>query len=140
MFWSKNKKLNFYVVMINEDNTKDEPSFASIVNSRQEVYEYISRRVFLENQEHYKLWCETSHLPYEDEKTWLRYSAVRSELYKKFVINRISYTKKDLAVILRIFNGCIPVGASYEHDLEVSRFLKRFPKEYIEDLQDMLQK
>ena len=70
------------------------------------------------NFDHFKSWCELRELDFKEPLSW--------ELYKNFVrmdlsgyrIRKFKFDKKELASILRMNYGCVPLGCSYESEME----------------------
>lgn len=121
------KKLAFYIV---SQAIKDKDILCSIVCSKDEAREYILNKTILANFEHYSRWCELKELNPKSFETKAKYIQVvqpESETYK---VKKILFTQSGLASILRMFNGCIPVGAKYETGEEIL-YIEEMYKNYL---------
>ena len=111
----------------------DSIGFLTITNSRKEALEFIDRYLLLNCKEHFVSWhnihkANPIKAAYEvflrddAKESWDEYKQeVASEW--SFLIHKIKYRKKDVAMFLRMLNGCMPMGCSYEGVAEQQEFL-----------------
>jgi hypothetical protein len=146
MFKKKQATIDLFVVI---DNYKDtgskvdisELKFLTITEKKEQCEEYINRRLFLENKEHFKGWCGLRELDYEDSKSWELYVKSTGNIsFDKFIISRVTYKIKDVAAIFRMFNGCVPIGTEYEDTIEFLQFMQSLPQEDIDRMEQALKK
>lgn len=140
--FNKEKAIDLYVVTPNMGNKKEfdlsNVVFYTITSKKKDCEEYINRRVFIENREHYVSWCGIRGLNYKDDKSWEQYITTSDININKYVISKINYKIKDVATIFRLFNHCVPVGASYEEEYEVIQLLQSIPKKSLDKIEKEL--
>ena len=125
------KKIKVYAVCKN-CGTRDESlkNIYTILEKKKQALEYTLEytlcRLHIEYQSHFDAWCELHNEDSSLVDTFKRYmeKVHNNEPYNDFVIISLLYDKKSLCSLLRILSGCIPVGASYELDEEVTKFLE----------------
>ena len=132
------KSFDFYIVS-NSDIKSDELTFAfnvcTIVTSKEQAQDFIISRSILKHIDHYRQWAELKNKNMQDPQTKKEYarkvlpSLVTDE--DKYTIRKIKYKIEGLAAVLRMFNGCTPVGASYEIPAEIMYFGDLY-KQYLE--------
>ena len=91
-----------------------------------DAYEYLNKLIQVEHFEHFKKWAELKNLDINTSSTWDLYSAqcIPEEEWDKFIISKISYTNKSISAMLRMFAKCVPLGCSYENNLELTKYLE----------------
>ena len=57
--------------------------------------------------------------------TWTEYMNLFPEELKKYLIVEVGYNTSSIATIFRMFNGCVPIGTSYEDPAESILFLNK---------------
>ena len=116
------KKVYLYLVYKNEDDN----SLVTVLEKEYQIDEFIHRNILIHNYKHFKAWCDLRKMDYtkiESENAYINNflnTATEEDLKKyTYVIKKAYYTKTALASILRMFNGCFPLGCSYETEVEV---------------------
>ena len=117
------KKVYLYLVYKNEDDS----SLVTVLEKEYQIDEFIHRNILVHNYKHFKAWCDLRQLDYtklESENAYVNNfldTATEEDLKKyTYIIKKVYYTKTALASILRMFNGCFPLGCSYETEVEVA--------------------
>lgn len=116
-FLKKKKKVFVYLVYRNEQ----EDSLVTILSQQDQINEFIDRMVIIDHWKHYVAWCKLRELNY---KTKTSESAYIDNFYKiatqedikhyTYIVKKVAYNTDAIASILRMFNGCVPIGCSYE--------------------------
>jgi hypothetical protein len=144
MFNKKPKTIEMFVVTNNtplEGNDIDLSSlkFFTITDKKEHCEEYINRRLFLEHKEHFVRWCELRELNYQETSSWELYIKSTGNIpFDKYIISKIKYKLEDVATIFRMFNGCVPIGTTYEDKIEVIQFMQNLPQESIDRIEQSL--
>ena len=102
------KKIPLYLIYRNEDPS----SLVTVLADKKQIDEFINRMIIVDNWDHFKMWCDLRNLDYK--------STEEAESKYTFIVKKTLYTKEALASILRMFNGCVPVGCSYENPVEAT--------------------
>jgi hypothetical protein len=143
-FKKKPKSIELFVVTPNfpnptEDFDLSKIIFYTITETQKQSEEYINRRLYLENKEHFTRWCELRELDYKDNNSWELYAKSTGNIpFNKFVISKVTYKLSDVASLFRMFNGCIPIGTTYEDSTEVIQFMQNLPKESLDKIEQNL--
>jgi len=144
MFNKKPKTIEMFVVTNNipfDGNNVDLSSlkFFTITDKKEYCEEYVNRRLFLEHKEHFMSWCGLRELDYKDTKSWELYAKSTGSIpFGKYVISKIKYKLDDVATIFRMFNGCVPIGTTYEDKMEVIQFMQNLPQESLDRIEQNL--
>lgn len=115
----RNKKLVYYSIKLASDPLK----ILSVVTSKKEAEEFINKLLYLEHIQDFDSWCFYKEIPdNEKQNHWIEYFNTRlsKEEKNKYVYYKIIYRYTDLAVILRMFCGCKPIGCSFDTKDEYS--------------------
>ena len=125
MFFKKlfNKTVPLYLVYKNENPE----SLVTVLANEKQINEFIDKMILVDNWEHFKMWCNLRKLDYKNVNSQYfyidNYIETNPEEVKSkytFIVKKTLYTKEALSSILRMFNGCVPVGCSYEYPVEVT--------------------
>lgn len=118
MFGKKKRNRVTMYGVFNSDNIQSPSNLLCIVANENEAYEYITRKTYLDNEAHYKMWCSVHN---KDENTsfeeYITTVLALDENYKFFVV-KLYYTKEELASIVRCMIGYELTNASFELDSE----------------------
>lgn len=126
------RKIKVYAVCKNcETKDKSLANIYTILAKKKQALEYTLCRLYIEYQPHFNSWCELHNKDSSLIDTFKEYMAkvYNNEPYNDFVIISLSYDKPSLCSLLRMLSGCIPVGASYEFDEEINKFIKNNQKQ-----------
>ena len=117
------KKIPLYLVYRKEDPS----SLVTVLADKNQIDEFIDRMIIVDNWAHFKLWCSLRKLDYEDPESQYSYidnyiatNPEETESKYTFIVKKAFYTKEALSAVLRMFNGCFPIGCSYESPVEVT--------------------
>lgn len=122
MFFKKRydkKNLEFFIVTTNENSFK----YLTITNTLNQAFEFIEKILRFENENHYKSWLTFRKLE-DTQDNWEEYFtySIPDEEKLKYEVSLIKYSKQDLAAILRMFCGCVPLDCSFNIEAEYSYF------------------
>ena len=135
------KQICLYLVYKNDNSN----TLVTILSEMSELGEFINRSIIATNFAHYKAWCKLRGLDYQDPAAEENYvinfldSAEEETLNKyTYMVKKATYPKKTVASILRMFNECIPLGCSYESEMEqlYGNLLYESLQKMIEDKQE----
>ena len=117
------KKIPLYFVYRNENPA----SLVTVLTDKKQIDEFIDRMIIVDNWAHFKMWCNLRKLDYKNLENQYAYidnyiaaNPEEAESNYTFIVRKTLYTKEALASILRMFNGCVPIGCSYENPVEVT--------------------
>lgn len=116
------------------------PKIFTITGRRRDCEEYIDRKLMCEHYAHFSSWCSL-HGKAPDLGGWKAYigAGVLSEAeLGKYSILKLRYGPDDLAYVLRIMNGCMPLGCKYEKENEYEHFLNSLPDELHKEIEKRL--
>ena len=116
IFDKHKKKINLFVAQ-----DKDDPSrFLTVTCTKEDAVDFCYKFLRIQKFNHFKLWCDLRKLNVEDESSWDKYysQCVTIDEKKKFIIRKIRYNFNDVAAIMRMFGGCMPVGCSFDTKTE----------------------
>ena len=112
------KKLTFYIVVPTEKllSKEKKPHFLTITCKKDEAFDFIIKLLKLEKLNHFQMWCELRGLDKDSEKAWNKYfnTCVTREEKQKYAVNKITYKLNDVASIMRMFGGCLPLGCKFD--------------------------
>ena len=115
--FNKRNSVNMYGVFKSSDNYSND-NLLCVTTTEKEAYEYITRKTYLDNENHYKMWCNVHNKNIEEAfEEYITTVLALDEDYK-FSIVKMQYTNDELASIIRCMLGYELVGASYESDSE----------------------
>lgn len=120
MFKRKKKVILYFV-----SPKDDEENIVTVLDDKEQIQEYIRQRIILDNEPHYKAWAELHELDplKEENKTeyvnqFLERTSDEDLEQYSFIVRGFEFSLPDLASILRMFSGCVPIGCSYEQPVE----------------------
>lgn len=121
-----NKKIKFYGIFKKEDakavlqgkKKLQDVCCYSIVNTLKEAAEFMIRLSVANSGEHYLSWCGIHDLEPSNQTAINLYFHDVVEDKDAFSALAIKYDLSKIAAILRIFNRCVPLGCSYDLDIE----------------------
>lgn len=115
------KQIPLYLVYKNDNSN----TLVTVLSEMDELGEFINKSIIATNFAHYKAWCNLRSLDYQEPTAEENYiinflNTADEETLNKYtyVVKKVIYPKKALASILRMFNDCIPLGCSYESEME----------------------
>ena len=125
MFFKKlfNKTIPLYLVYKNENPE----SLVTVLANEKQINEFIDNMILVDNWDHFKMWCNLRKLDYMNVNSqhsyidnYIEANPEEAESKYTFIVKKTYYTKETLSSILRMFNGCVPIGCSYENPVEVA--------------------
>lgn len=98
----------------------------TLSNNIKDCQEYLDSMLKLKHKAHFISWCEYKSLNFENKSSWDLYKKISfiKEEYEKYHITKNFYDAEKIATIFRMFNGCPPIGCSFEKDVEYEYFIK----------------
>lgn len=106
-----------------EEFTKN---LCTYVCKKKQIQEYIINRLVADNYTHYTKWLEL-HGAVDSLQTRLEYLSIlfedKQNLGSEFTIKEEYYTAEGLAALLRLSNGCTPIGSSFDTKAEIDYYL-----------------
>lgn len=120
------RKITLYVISkcpLNATDDEFAENICTIVSKKKHIGEYVADKLIVDNYDHYTSWLR-AHFPGKEDTDSTRCiylkNVVDNEQFKEYCVKTTQYTIDGLASAFRIFNKCVPVGASYETEGEVS--------------------
>lgn len=109
-------QIKLYAVIKREAPDK----FLTVTTKKDEAVEYALKLLKLEHLSHFQSWCILRNYSSNCPESWdIYFNDCISEAEKHdYIISKISYKLKDLAGIIRMFGGCVPLGCSYDLPVE----------------------
>lgn len=85
-----------------------------------DCFEYLGNYLYLQHQEHYKSWCNLRKKDYKSKDSWKEYvsSCLGDELLNNYNIFPAYINAEMLCLLMRMYKRCIPLGCSFEHEIE----------------------
>lgn len=116
------------------DLTKDN-KFYTITDCWADCDEYIYAKEIADHMEHFLMWCEQRKANPNDDTIW--------EVYRQTVIGdncdygivSFNVSWKDMMGFLRMFQGCYPLGCSFDRQAEKVFFANKL-KQAFQDVAD----
>lgn len=102
----------------------------TITEKKKQAEEWINKMTYIENRKHFKMWCELKGVTSDPEndgfnESWCQYyDSCISTADPKYVMSKVSYKPANIATLFRIYNKCVPIGCSYDEDIEIAAALK----------------
>lgn len=125
MFNKKRKNcVTLYGVFHTSDgyvDTYEDADLLCVTATEEDAYEYITKKVYKENEGHYKMWCKV-HNKEDDAEAFEEYisTVLAMDETLKFAIVKMYYTLEEISSFIRCMLNYKLVGASYESELEQS--------------------
>lgn len=89
----------------------------TITNTYQQALEYKEKLLQLDSCPHYTNWCWLHELNSKDISSWIRYKQIVG-VDDHYKLDVFYYNKSEIASILRLNSGCIPLGCSFDTQVE----------------------
>jgi len=112
----------FYVYKKIEQEGISTDVIYTVVAKYNHAEEYIQNSLRIDNFNHFKPWCDLRGLDFRNPLSWLEYKKVVRPL-NEYKIKSVRYNKYEMAELLRISNGCMAIGCSFDSKLERSILL-----------------
>ena len=93
--------------------------YYTLTYTKEDCEEYIDCKLYDDNEEHYQQWCNLRNLNSYEENSWNEY--YNTVLYDKnpYAIIKMQIMFSDLLAMVRLFEGCHPIGCSFDKKLEL---------------------
>lgn len=107
----------------------------SIVANKSQAREYINKRVYMDNIQHFSMWCDYHERDVNDINDFYDYLNIRykdnpdEHPFLKYRVIKMKYKISDLCSIIRQLSFFQPVNASYETQEEVDYYLETLKEE-----------
>ena len=145
----KNKLIKLFAVVdaddINSEGVCDfrtTKKFYTITDNYDECDEYIYTREIADHMEHYVMWCQQRNLNPSDDANWDSYAEIVLGDNSDYGIITFQIAWEDLIAFIRMFQGCYPIGCSFDRKVETEYFKTQLTS-YLKDnssLKDELDK
>lgn len=136
------KKIILYAISKCPLGSSDEEfskHLCTIVSDKKHIGEYLINKAVVENYSHYLLWIDQHYKEKKDcpelRQVYISTVLADTDVFDNYCVKKQIYTPDKIASIFRIVNGCIPVGANYEYEVETDLI-----NNYLEDLFKVLKK
>lgn len=135
----KDKYIKLFVIKDHNNEFSDEektrPYILSIVASKAQAEEFINKKLLIDNESHFLIWCKLKNLG-ATLHNW--------NLYKKIIIGnscsyyyeKVKFNYSSVAGIARLFYECKPIGCSFDTLVEVATaavLKKEYEEEQLEE-------
>lgn len=119
------------------DPDKTIPNICCVTVSKKEVLEFVNKRLYADNAEHYLAWCALRNLEPSAE-TWKRYYHDVLEGYNPYMYAKVKVPVQAIACLERIFYGYQAIGCSFETILDSAASAVKLSNEEIQEFLDKL--
>ena len=124
------RKISLYAISdcpVTASNKEFLENLCTFVYKKKDIYEYLLNKLIIENFSHFHSWLEMRYpnfetMTYKEEdeaKQKYAENVLGEEAFGRFTVKKQTYTPEGIACVFRIMNGCIPVGAKYESEVEL---------------------
>lgn len=119
------KKIALYAISkapLGSNDSEFRANIVTFVVKKNQIAEYINKKLIVSHYDHYKQWCELNSLKEDSEQAESAYIKTCGPNwceYNEYTFRRFVYNIDELASLFRIMNKCAPVGTSYETDAEI---------------------
>ena len=131
----KDKLINLFAVVTKEDfeaikskGLQVPHKFLTIVTTTEECLEYIDMLEYEDHYEHYISWCDQRGLNPEEEYSWEAYREIVLGDDCDYAMFEIKLVWEDILAFLRMFQGCVPLGCSFDRIIETVYFSSQVKK------------
>lgn len=116
--FNRNKRFTFFVL----SNDLYPNVILTLTNSKAQCLEFYNKYLCKKHFHMFKPWCENNDLDPTNPSSWTRYtrekiSSAESSQYK---ISKITFSKDELAALMRTFSQTPMIGCSFESTFEKS--------------------
>lgn len=98
--------------------------FLTLTQTPEEALEYVDALEYNDHFDHYKNWCINKKLNYELDESWLFYKNTVLGKYSDYAIFELKLEWEDIIAFIRMFQGCIPLGCSFDREVEILNLTK----------------
>lgn len=119
------KKIVIYCISecpITASNEEFINNICTFISNKKHIQDYIVNRSIIKNWDHYVSWLDC-HDKKDDKQSKYDYISMClgwQETFSKFCVKKQVYNSDGIAIILRLLNHCLPVGAEYESEDEIN--------------------
>ena len=116
LFNENNKKFIFYALSHNSNPD----IFLTVCATKNQAIEYLDTTLKQRYWSHFQAWCILHDRAISDICSWQEYAVecIPTQEKADYTIFKIMYRKSDIAAILRMFGDCVPIGCSFDTQLE----------------------
>lgn len=115
--WDRSKKkIHFYAV-----TNKNQPKqILTLTCTKMQAVDFCYRFLRVKHFDHFKMWCEMRDLDVNSESAWSTYfnNCIDKEERCEYLIHKKVYELNNVAAILRMFGGCLPMGCKFDTENE----------------------
>lgn len=122
----RKKKFKFFAVV----DMRQPEVILTITEDKQQAIMYATNLLKIKYYEHFVRWAECHNFDVDDEEGWKVYfnDCITVEEKQALKLFPIFYTRANLASILRMFAGSVPLGCNFENDIEYDYFFEKLRK------------
>ena len=127
----RKKKLKFFAVV----DSRKADVILTITETKEQAIMYATNLLKLKYYEHFVRWAECHHYSQEDEEGWKVYfnDCITLDEKQAYKLIPVFYTTTNLASLLRMFAGSVPLGCDFESDIEYDYFFAKLRKGEYQD-------
>lgn len=114
--FNRKRKVVAYAVISNNIKNK----FLTITKDISSAHEYIMMLLKHQHKTHFEAWCQIRELDVGKSSSWLSYYDDCIDISEKeeFQIIKVKYELENIFAVLRMFGNCIPLGCSFDKEIE----------------------
>lgn len=115
--WDKNNKK---VILYTAFEISNPQQILTITPNKEDALDYILKFLRIKHFDHFKMWCELRGLDVSTENAWLEYfnSCIDNQERRQYAVAKRKYTLNQVAAIMRMFGGCMPLGCTFDTPAE----------------------
>lgn len=137
------KLIRLFAVVTSEDfeklrqgGAKVPHEFLTLTTTPDECWEYIDMLEYEDHRDHYIAWCEQRNLNPKDDNSWEAYQEIVLGDNCDYAIFEMQITWEDVIAFLRMFQGCVPLGCSFDRVIEKVYFASQVKEMFNKKLKD----
>lgn len=132
--------MKLYAVTLAHITKPEDMRFLTVSDNKNDCVKYINKKLLIDNKEHFTAWCNLRGLNPSDNSSWVKYANITNLDTSRYAVRKLKYNAKAMAMILRMLNGCVPLGCGYESREEYALFLESLPEEKLQEIGNRLDK
>lgn len=110
--------------------------YLTLTTTPEECLEFIDTLEYEDHREHYIAWCEQRNLNFKEDESWRMYQEIVLGDTCDYAIFELKITWEDVIAFLRMFQGCVPLGCSFDRTIEKVYFASQIKKMFNDKLKE----